>query len=79
MIYDPLPTERRAVMKRTGIDTKQVIEGYKRLNRKRPMIDRSTRNNVYDLVITSVYVVGLSIIAVFIFAAFKLAYIIIRH
>lgn len=41
--------------------------------------DRSTRNNIYDLIHTSVYVVGLSIIAVFIFAAFKLAYIIIRH
>lgn len=40
------------------------------------MNDRSTRNNVYDLITTSVYVLGLSILAIFAFTICKLIYII---
>lgn len=39
-------------------------------------MNRSTRNNVYDLVIASVYVVGICIMAIFAITICKLVYII---
>jgi len=39
-------------------------------------MNRSTRNNVYDLITTSFYMLGLSIIGIFIVTICKLIYII---
>lgn len=40
-------------------------------------MNRSTRNNIYDILITSAYVFGLAIIGTFLFAIAKLVYLIL--